>query len=46
MPVSMRMASLGHASTQNPQTMQRSSSISKRTGYFSIAWSWYSPASM
>ena len=31
----MRMASLGQASTQKPQTTQRSSSISNRTGYFS-----------
>ena len=33
-------------STQNPHTMQRSSSISKRTGNFSIASASYSPASM
>ena len=46
LPVSIRMASFGHASTQNPQTMHLNSSISKRTGNFSIACSSYSPASM
>ena len=35
-PVSMRMASFGHASTQKPQTMQRSSSMTNFVGYFSI----------
>jgi len=42
----MRIASHGHASTQKPQSTHRSSSISKRTGIFSIVGSDRSPASM
>ena len=45
-PVSIRIASFGHASTQKPQTMQRISSMTNFTGYFSIGSSGYSPASM
>jgi len=42
----MRMASFGHASTQNPHTTQRSSSMTNAAGYFSMGSSSRSPASM
>jgi hypothetical protein len=42
----MRIASHGQASTQSPQTTQRSSSILKTIGNFSICVSEVSPASM
>src|SRR5262249_61957955 len=38
--VSIRIASLGQASTQNPQTMQRSSSITNWVGNFSMTRDW------
>ena len=42
----MRMASLGQASTQNPQTTQRSSSMTNCFGYFSMGSPSTSAASM
>jgi hypothetical protein len=36
-PVSIRMASSGHASTQNPQKTHLPRSMSKRCGTFSIS---------
>ena len=46
MPVSMRIASSGHASTQNPQKTHLPRSMSKRSGYFSMSGFGCSPATM
>src|SRR3990172_905833 len=45
-PVSIRIASHGHASTHRPQKMHRSMSMSNRTGYFSTFGSGDSPATI
>src|SRR3990172_2445907 len=45
-PLSIRIASQGHASTQIAQKMHRSMSMSNRTGYFSTFGSGDSPATM
>src|SRR3990172_5578534 len=45
-PVSIRIASHGHASTQRPQKMHRSMSMSNLTGYFSTFGSGDSPATI
>src|SRR4030065_192571 len=45
-PVSIRIASHGHASTHCPQKMHRSMSMSNRTGYFSTFGSGDSPATI
>src|SRR5512141_1835117 len=45
-PVSIRIASHGHASTHMPQKTHRSMSMSNRTGYFSTPGSGDSPATI
>jgi hypothetical protein len=46
MPVSIRIASSGQASTQNPQNTHLPRSMSNRVGYFSMSGFGCSPATM